>query len=85
MMKRRHKFFTLVEVVAAMAILTLGLAGFFSMSFMAQKRLYKAQMKWEQFHMLSEAGIIRDIKSFAVMRMWRICLRNSPVFPDRLC
>ena len=56
MMKRRHNFFTLVEVVAAMAILTLGLAGFFSMSFMALKRLYKAQMKWEQFHMLSEAA-----------------------------
>ena len=55
-MKRRRNIFTLVEVVAAMAILTLGLAGFFSMSFMAQKRLLKAQMKWERFHMLSEAA-----------------------------
>jgi hypothetical protein len=54
--KRRRNIFTLVEVVAAMAILTLGLAGFFSMSFMAQKRLLKAQMKWERFHMLSEAA-----------------------------
>lgn len=53
---RRSNLFTLVEVVAAMAILTLGLASFFSMSFMAQKRLLKAQQKWEHFHMLSEAA-----------------------------
>ena len=61
-MKRR--FFTLVEVVAAMAILTLGLASFFSMSFLAQKRLMKAQEKWERLHMLSEGAEYMLLQGF---------------------
>jgi len=55
MTHRMHRF-TLVEVVVAMGLLTLGLASYFSMAFMAQQRLYKAQAKWERFHMLSEAA-----------------------------
>ena len=61
---KRRRFFTLVEVVTAMAILTLGLASFFSMSFMAQKRLFKAQQKWERFHMLSEAAEYMLLQGF---------------------
>lgn len=61
-MKRR--FFTLVEVVAAMAILTLGLSSFFGMSFLAQKRLMKAQEKWERLHMLSEGAEYMLLQGF---------------------
>ncbi len=53
---RRRAPFTLVEVLAAMAVLSLSLTPFLTLANTAQLRLLKAQEKWRRFHMLSQAA-----------------------------
>ncbi len=61
---RPYQAFTLVEVVVAMAILTLGLTSYFSMSAMSQKRIFKAREKWDRMHMLSEGAEYMLLQGF---------------------
>ncbi len=56
-LKLRHlKFFTLLEVVISLAVLSMGLAGFFSLGASAQRRVANAQEKWRNQHMLMQAA-----------------------------
>ena len=50
------KYFTLIEVVVAMAVLGLALVGFFAMSNSAVQRIDKAYSHWERMHLLSQAA-----------------------------
>lgn len=51
---RRKNSFTLVEVVTALAILSLGVVSYLTLANMAQRRLIKARERWTNFHMLSQ-------------------------------
>lgn len=53
-MIRRKNSFTLVEVVTALAILSLGVVSYLTLANMAQRRLIKARERWTNFHMLSQ-------------------------------
>lgn len=46
--------FTLIEVVVALAILSLGVVSYLTLANSAQRRLFKAKEKWTNFHMLSQ-------------------------------
>jgi len=48
-------FFTLIEVIVAMAILALAVVGILSYSVQASNRMAKADLKWQKEHMLSQA------------------------------
>lgn len=48
-------FFTLIEVVIALAVLSLGVVSYLTLANSAQRRLLKAKEKWMNFHMLSQA------------------------------
>ena len=48
--------FTLIEVVVALAILSLSLAGLLQLSISANSRLANAVEKWEAEHMLAQAA-----------------------------
>ena len=48
------KFFTLVEVIVAMAIMALALSGFFALSQAAVNRVDKAYSSWDRTHALSQ-------------------------------
>ncbi len=54
--RRQQKYFTLVEVVVAMAIMALSLVGFFALSQSAVNRIDKAYNSWERMHLLSQAA-----------------------------
>lgn len=54
--KRIQHGFSLLEVVVAMAILAMGLAGLLSLLFQAQMRIVKNYDKWLQMHMLSQGA-----------------------------
>ncbi len=45
--------FTLIEVVVALAILSLGVVSYLTLANSAQRRLFKAKEKWTNFHMRS--------------------------------
>lgn len=53
-MIRRKNSFTLVEVVTALAILSLGVVSYLTLANMAQRRLIKARERWTNFHVLSQ-------------------------------
>lgn len=53
--KRLRRTFTLIEVVVAMGILSLGLVSLLSVTSAAQARIGKARDKWVRFHILSQA------------------------------
>ncbi len=57
-MKRlpRTRRFTLIEVVVALAILSLSLAGLLQLSISASSRVAGAVEKWESEHMLAQAA-----------------------------
>ncbi len=46
--------FTLIEIVVALAILSLGVVSYLSLANSAQRRLFKAKEKWMHFHMLAQ-------------------------------
>ena len=50
------KTFTLVEVIVAMAVMSLALGGFFALSQSAVNRVDKAYSSWERMHLLSQAA-----------------------------
>ena len=54
--RRRCANFTLIEVVVALAILSLSLAGLLQLSISANSRLANAVEKWEAEHMLAQAA-----------------------------
>jgi prepilin-type N-terminal cleavage/methylation domain-containing protein len=47
--------FTLIEVIVAMAILSLAVVGILSYSVQASNRMGKADLKWQKEHMLAQA------------------------------
>jgi prepilin-type N-terminal cleavage/methylation domain-containing protein len=51
-----NRRFTLIEVVVALAILSLSLAGLLQLSISANSRLAAAVEKWESEHMLAQAA-----------------------------
>ena len=53
-MKRKN--FTLVEVVVALAILSISIAGFLQLLTAAQNRIIKASDSWTRTHMLMQAA-----------------------------
>ena len=53
---RRRSRFTLVEVVAALAILGMALAGYFAISQSAARRAERAYERWHRMHLLSLAA-----------------------------
>ena len=55
-MNLRCRCFTLIEVVVALAILSLSLAGLLQLSIGANSRLANAVEKWEAEHMLAQAA-----------------------------
>ena len=48
--------FTLIEVVAAIAVMALALTGFFALSQSAVNRIEKAYNSWERMHLMSQAA-----------------------------
>ncbi|MPM55529.1 hypothetical protein SDC9_102326 [bioreactor metagenome] len=52
----RRRGFTLMEVVVALAILGMALAGFFAIAQSATRRADKAYQNWRQMHLLSQAA-----------------------------
>ena len=50
------KFFTLIEVVIALAILALSLAGLFNLMGQSTRRISDAETEWREMHMLTQAG-----------------------------
>ena len=46
--------FTLIEVVVALAILSLGVVSYLTLANSAQRRLGRTREKWTNFHMLSQ-------------------------------
>ena len=52
----KGKIFTLVEVVAALAILSISIAGFLQLLTAAQNRIIKANDYWTRTHMLMQAA-----------------------------
>lgn len=53
---RRFRRFTLIEVVAALAILSISLAGLLQLSIRSSRRIADAVEKWESEHMLAQAA-----------------------------
>ena len=53
---RRFKRFTLIEVVAALAILSISLAGLLQLSISSSRKIADAVEKWESEHMLAQAA-----------------------------
>jgi len=51
----RHSRFTLIEVLVALAILSMGLLASLSLTATSQQRLSKAVRHWENQHMLAQA------------------------------
>jgi prepilin-type N-terminal cleavage/methylation domain-containing protein len=49
------KYFTLIEVIIAMAILSLAVVTILNYSVQASKRMGKASKRWNEEHMLSQA------------------------------
>jgi len=54
--KQKKYYFTLLEVVLAIAILSLGFITAMSISMTASRRLIKAVSRWEEQHMLNQAA-----------------------------
>ena len=54
-MNRKIKKFTLIEVLIALAILTLSVTTFLVMIGSASKRVNKAAQRWENTHLLTQA------------------------------
>lgn len=54
-MRRQTKKFTLIEVLIALAILTLSVTTFLVMMGSASKRVNKAAQRWENTHLLTQA------------------------------
>lgn len=52
----KRKGFTLVEVVVALAILSISIAGFLQLLTAAQNRIIKASDSWTRTHMLMQAA-----------------------------
>ena len=52
----KKNFFTLVEVVVALAILSISIAGFLQLLTAAQNRIIKTSDRWTQTHMLMQAA-----------------------------
>ena len=52
----RKPFFTLIEVVVALAILTISIAGFLQLLISAQNRIMRADDEWTRTHMLIQAA-----------------------------
>ena len=50
------KYFTLVEVIVALAVMGLALTAFFALSQSAVNRVDKAYSSWERMHLLSQAA-----------------------------
>ena len=53
---RRSGYFTLIEVVVALAILSLSLAGLLQLSLGSSRQMAEAVEKWESEHMLAQAA-----------------------------
>ena len=53
---RRFRRFTLIEVVVALAILSISLAGLLQMSLSSKRKIADAVEKWESEHMLAQAA-----------------------------
>lgn len=54
-MKLHSRYFTLIEVVVALAILTLSLAGLLQLLSQSKLRIADAEEKWQDTHMLIQA------------------------------
>jgi hypothetical protein len=54
-MSQKIKIFTLIEVLIALAILTLSVTTFLMMMGSASKRVSKAAQRWENTHLLTQA------------------------------
>lgn len=52
--KSSRAAFTLIEVVVALAILSLGVVSYLTLANSAQRRLGRTREKWTNFHMLSQ-------------------------------
>ena len=55
-MRRNGFFFTLIEVVVALALLSVALAGLLRLSINSQLRVAAAREKWERTHRLMQAA-----------------------------
>ncbi len=64
-MCRFRKYFTLIEVVVALAILTAGLVGALALTGSSMKKLDKAAKRWEHQHLLAQAAEFLILKGFA--------------------
>ena len=53
---KTRRFFTLIEVVVALAILAISLTGLLELSIVSQERLGKVYEKWRWQHMLMQAA-----------------------------
>ena len=53
---RRFKRFTLIEVVAALAILSISLAGLLQLSISSSRKIADSLEKWNSEHMLAQAA-----------------------------
>lgn len=52
----KTKFFTLIEVVISLAILSIGITGFLALSISSQKNIAKGYDLWKHMHMASQAA-----------------------------
>ena len=52
----KHSGFTLIEVVVALGILSLSIAGLLSLLTSSQNRIGKSMEEWKNMHMLSQAA-----------------------------
>lgn len=52
----KHFSFTLIEVVIALAILSLSLAGLFNLMGQSTKRISDAETEWREMHLLTQAS-----------------------------
>ncbi len=55
-LRKKHLRFTLIEVVVALGILSISLAGLLQLSMSAQKRMTSNMDSWNSMHMLQQAA-----------------------------
>jgi len=93
LLNKSLKKFTLLEVIIAMAILSLAIVGILNYSVQASRRMAKASTKWEKEHMLSQAveffllagpreNIPNDV--FPYQNFKAVCEVNEPKLPDEI-
>ena len=68
----KHAGFTLIEVVVALGILALSIAGLLSLLTSSQNRIGKSMEEWKNMHMLAQAA-----EFTLIIRTRRDCRTNS--------